>query len=473
MADTDPAAGAAADCPAMGARLAGPAAAGTVPPRPVPGLAAAPGQDPASASPPGRSTPLASASPPGRSTPPASTSAPGSTSPPASPVPPLDAGVSPLETAARAARRRWLRLAAVVLAAGAIAWAVVAGRHTLGQSVAALGQLDFRWFVLAVVCEAISLTAFGLSRRRLLRADGHQADFGSVMAITYAGNALSMSVPFAGAQLAAVFSYRQFRRRGLDPALTGWALGVSAIASSSALALVLVAGALAGGTPLASAAGFAGAAIFVLPAVVVLLALRYPRARSVINQLLAGAVHLARRVVRKPGVDPAALEEFLTRLASIKLGWLSYAEVFGLAVVNWLADCACLACAIRATGSTVPWHGLLLAYGAGAVVGSTGAMPGGFGLVEVTVTAALVATGMSASAALTAVLAYRLVSFWLILFGGGVTLLVLTRIREHRVRHYRRPLPPGAGVTVPPATSSGTPAGPGSARRSRRPAIPG
>ena len=393
---------------------------------------------------------------------------------PAGPVPALHAGVSPLGSAARAARRRWLRLASAVLAAGAITWAVVAGRHTLGESVAALGQLDFRWFVLAVGCEAISLTAFGLSRRRLLRADGHQADFGSVMAITYAGNALSMSVPFAGAQLAAVFSYRQFRRRGLDPALTGWALGVSAIASSTALALVLVAGALAGGTPLASAAGFAGAAIFVLPAVIVLLALRYPRARAVINQLLAGAVHLARRVVRKPGVDPAALEEFLTRLASIKLGWLSYAEVFGLAVVNWLADCACLACAIRATGSPVPWHGLLLAYGAGAVVGSTGAMPGGFGLVEVTVTAALVATGLSASRALTAVLAYRLVSFWLILFGGGVTLLVLTRIREHRVRHYPRPLPPpGAGVTAPPATSSGTPAGPGSARRSRRPATPG
>jgi putative heme transporter len=381
--------------------------------------------------------------------------------------------VSPLESAARAARRRWLRLATVVLAAGAIAWAVVAGRHTLGESLAALGQLDFRWFVLGAGCEAISLTAFGLSRRRLLRADGHQADFGSVMAITYAGNALSMSVPFAGAQLAAVFSYRQFRRRGLDPALTGWALGVSAIASSLALALVLVAGALAGGAPLASAAGFAGAAIFALPAVVVLLALRYPRARAVTNQLLAGTVHLARRVVRKPGIDPAALEEFLTRLASIKLGWLSYAEVFGLAIVNWLADCACLACAIRATGSPVPWHGLLLAYGAGAVVGSTGATPGGFGLVEVTVTAALVATGMSASRALTAVLAYRLVSFWLILLGGGVTLLVLTRIREHRVRHYPRPLPPVRRPTVPPATSSGSPAGQGSARRSPRPGIPG
>ncbi len=76
------------------------------------------------------------------------------------------------------------------------------------------------------------------------------------MAITYAGNALSMSVPFAGAQLAAVFSYQQFRRRGLDPALTGWALGISAIASSSALAIILVAGALAGGAPLATRGRF-------------------------------------------------------------------------------------------------------------------------------------------------------------------------------------------------------------------------
>ena len=166
---------------------------------------------------------------------------------------------------ARAARRR-LRIVVAILAAGAMAWVVVANRHTLGESLGALGNIDFRWFALAIVCEAVSLTAFGLSRRRLLRADGHQAGFASVMAITYAGNALSMAVPFAGAQLAAVFSYQQFRRRGLDPALTGWALGISAIASSSALALILIAGALAGGAPLVTVAGFAGAAVFALPA---------------------------------------------------------------------------------------------------------------------------------------------------------------------------------------------------------------
>jgi uncharacterized protein (TIRG00374 family) len=361
-------------------------------------------------------------------------------------------------------RRRWLRVAVAVLAVGAMAWLIVANRHTLAESLSSLGQLDFRWFALAVLCEGVSLTAFGLSRRRLLRADGHQASFASVMAITYAGNALSMSVPFAGAQLAAVFSYQQFRRRGLDPALTGWALGISAIASSSALAIILIAGALTGGAPLATLAGFAGAAVFALPAVTVLLALRFPRARAVANKVLAYVIRLAGRVFRRPGIDPAALDEFLTRLASISLRWPRYAEVFGLAALNWLADCACLACAIRATGEPIPWRGLVLAYGAGAAAGSTGVTPGGFGLVELALTAALVAAGLTTSRALTAVLAYRLINFWLILLGGGIAMIVLSRARESRIRRYT---PPGQDHPAPDgaargraARNSGSPAGP-------------
>jgi putative heme transporter len=354
------------------------------------------------------------------------------------PPPDTGHGHGPQPTAAgtRPGIRRWVRTVIVVLAVAVLITVIVVDRHTLAQSLSAIGGLDLRWFALAIVCECLSLTAFGLSRRRLLRADGHKAAFGSVMAITYAGNAVSMSIPFAGAQLAAVFSYQQFRRRGLDPALTGWALGVSAIASSSALALVLVVGAFAGGAPLATAIGFLGAAVFALPGITVILALRYPRARVVANRALSWAVHLVRRVFRLPGIDPAALDELLERLATIRLGWLSYAEVFGLAVANWLFDCACLACAIRATGQPVPWHGLLLAYGAGAVAGSTGVTPGGFLIVEAALTAALTAAGMNAGPALGAVLAYRLVNFWMILLGGGIALIVLTRMK--RVREYPR-----------------------------------
>ena len=335
-------------------------------------------------------------------------------------------------------RHKWGRVVVVVLAAALLITVIVVDRHTLAQSLSAIGGLDWRWFALAIVCECISLLAFGFSRRLLLQADGHKARIGSVMAITYAGNALSMSIPFAGAQLAAVFSYRQFRRRGLDPALTGWALGLSAIASSSALALVLVVGAVAGGAPLATAVGFLGAAVFALPAITVFLALRYPKARAGANRLLTWVVRLVERIFRKPLIDPAALDDLIERLGTINLGWPRYAQVFGLAVANWLFDCACLACAIKATGQPVPWHGLLLAYGAGALAGSTGVTPGGFLIVEAALTAALAAAGLNAGPALGAVLVYRLVNFWMILLGGGVVLIFLSRKRDSQIRPYRR-----------------------------------
>jgi putative heme transporter len=355
-------------------------------------------------------------------------------------APPQDSGPGP-EPQGRSKRRRrsqWARALVVLLAVAVLTTVVIVDRHTLAKSLSAIGGLNVLWFVAAIACEAVSLLAFGISRRLLLEADGHHARLGSVMAITYAGNALSMSIPFAGAQLAAVFSYRQFRRRGLDPALTGWALGVSAIASSSALALVLVVGALAGGAPLATAIGFLAAAVFALPAITVILALRYPRARTIANQVLSWVIRLVQRIFHKPLIDPDALDDLLQRLASIRLGWRSYAAVFGLAVANWLFDCGCLACAIKAVGQPVPWHGLLLAYSAGAVAGSTGVTPGGFLIVEAALTAALTAAGLNAGPALGAVLTYRLVNFWMILLGGGIVLIFLTRKRDSKIRPYRR-----------------------------------
>ena len=347
---------------------------------------------------------------------------------------------------AAAVQRRWRgRHAAVaVLAAAGITAGIVLGRHTLAESLHKLAGLDWTWFLAAVACEFVSLAAFGLSRRRLLRADGHPAGFGSVMAITYASNALSMTIPFAGAQLAVIFSYRQFRRRGLGQAITGWALAVSAILSMSALALVLVAGSIASGASVATAVGFAGAAVLILPAVAILLALRNQRLRRLLSVALTRVITAGRRLLhRPPGKAADALEDILDRVASIRMSWPRYAEVFGLALLNWIGDCACLACAIHATGQPVPWNGLLLAYAAGAAAGSTGLTPGGFALVEATLTAALVAAGMNTSAALTSVLAYRLVNFWMILIGGWAAMIVLTRFRSHTATSPDSPAAPG------------------------------
>jgi putative heme transporter len=332
---------------------------------------------------------------------------------------------------ARLRSPRW-RVAACLALAAVLAVIVVVYHRYLAQSFRVLGGLDWKWFALAVAAETASLLAFAFSRRRLLLASGRQPRRRAMIAITYAGNAMSLSLPFAGTGLATVYSYRQFRRRGIDAATTGWTLAVSGIFSTTSLALLLVAGAVAGGRPFAVVAGLAGAAAYLVPGAAVLLALRYDRARKLLSQVLIRAVggvsHLPARLAGRAtwlAGFPARLEGFLDRIASISLPARGYAEVFGLAVVNWLTDCAALGFAVLATDQPVPWHGLLLAYCAGAAVGSTGITPGGFGLVELTLAATLTAGGLAGSGALAAVIAYRLVNFWLVILAGWAVMLLL------------------------------------------------
>jgi putative heme transporter len=124
------------------------------------------------------------------------------------------------------------RSALAALAIVVLVVVIVVERRTLARSLQVLTSLDAGWFALAAVAEVTSLTSFGYSRTILVRVNGAQTGFGTVMMITYAANALSISVPFAGAELAMVFSYRQFRRHGVDAVATtttttGWTLDTS------------------------------------------------------------------------------------------------------------------------------------------------------------------------------------------------------------------------------------------------------
>ncbi|HEY2281870.1 MAG TPA: YbhN family protein [Streptosporangiaceae bacterium] len=330
---------------------------------------------------------------------------------------------------------RWrtvARLAMVAILAGMVA----VYHRDLFRSFGALRHLSGRWFVLAAAAEMASVLSFAFSRRRLLSASGRPPSRWAMVRITYAGSALSMSLPFAGTGLAAVYEFRQFRRRGVDSATAGWALAMSGIFSTSSLAVLLVAGAILGGASMGAVAGFAGAAIYLVPGVVVLLALRYERFRAWLSQLFIQLAQAIQRRPRSPVIRarledfPAKLEGFLDRIASLRLPARGYLTVFGLSTLNWAADCSALALAIQATGLPVPWHALLLAYGAGAAVGSTGLTPGGFGLVEFTVAAALTAGGLPSAGALAAVLAYRLVNFWLVLAIGWLVMLRPGRVRR-------------------------------------------
>ena len=347
-----------------------------------------------------------------------------------------------------------MRIAARLAVVAVIAAIVAVCHRDLFRSLRVLDQLRWTWFVLAAAAETASVLAFAFSRRRLLQASGRPPSRHAMIGISYAASAVSMSLPFAGTGLATIYSYRQFRRHGIDSATTGWTLAVSGIFSTSSLALLLVAGAIAGGGGAVAAIGFAWAVVYLVPGAAVLLAVRYERVRSALSRLMFRAAHGVRRLphreVTRARLDnfPARLEGFLDRIASIRLPARGYAAVFGLALLNWAADCAALALAIVATGQPVPWHALLLAYGAGAAVGSTGLTPGGFGLVELAVAAVLTAGGLSGSGALAAVLAYRIVNFWLVILTGWVIMLLLGDR-------------PGAAAETDGADGRRTPYGPG------------
>ena len=74
----------------------------------------------------------------------------------------------------------------------------------------------------------------------------------------------------------------------------------------------------------------------------------------------------------------------------------------------WVADCGCLAFAFLAVGAPVPWQGLLLAYCAAQLAVNLPITPGGLGVVEGSLTVALVAFGGGRAPVVAAVLLYRL-----------------------------------------------------------------
>jgi uncharacterized protein (TIRG00374 family) len=109
-----------------------------------------------------------------------------------------------------------------------------------------------------------------------------------------------------------------------------------------------------------------------------------------------------------------------------------------LLLVCWAADAGCLALAFYTLGSRPPWSGLLLSYCAAQLAAMIPFTPGGLGVVEGSLTVALVAYGGQAQPALAAVLLYRLISFWGLIPAGAACYAAL-RASETRRRPAMRP----------------------------------
>ena len=124
-----------------------------------------------------------------------------------------------------------LRCGVSVATVAAFVVLVLGKRTALTRSLGRIGHPQWSWIALGVLLEASSMATFAMMQRRLLRVGGKRVGTGSMMATTLAANALSVSVPVAGPELGAGFTFRRFKEQGADTSLAGWALLVGGIAS--------------------------------------------------------------------------------------------------------------------------------------------------------------------------------------------------------------------------------------------------
>ncbi|MHB8330064.1 MAG: lysylphosphatidylglycerol synthase transmembrane domain-containing protein, partial [Acidimicrobiales bacterium] len=306
--------------------------------------------------------------------------------------------------------------------AAAAGWALSGRRGELSGASSYLDHVHWQWLALAATAEVGSIVAFAIIQQRLLAAGGTTTTLGAMLGITVAATAIANSMP-AGPVVSSVFAYHQYRRRGADEALAGWTLAAVFVVASVSLALVAAAGLSVAGAE-GEGLDLVWVTIGVLVAALALGAVFVQRRALVWT--LSGALRVTRRLLRRPRGELATeLDWVMAHVAVVSLSARQVAGVTGWGLANWVLDCGCLALSFMAVGVGVPWKGLLLAYGAGQLAANLPITPGGLGVVEGSLTIALVAYGGAETSTVAAVLLYRILSFWAELPIGWGTWAVL------------------------------------------------
>lgn len=331
---------------------------------------------------------------------------------------------------------RLLNLVVIVGSVAGLAWLVATEHAELGRALAGVGHAKLRAIIFAVICERVSMFAFARVQVRLLRAGGQRLTRYEAIGIVFAGNALSVTVPIAGPGLAVAFTYRELDRRQIKHHAAAFALAVSGVLSTVSLALIVAAGLLVSGNAVAAALGLVPTILVVGGIAAVLLGLRVPAWRRRLERIAAGGVRVSRRLRRKSGEPPeTVVAGALRQLAGLHLRRRDWVMAVVLTFLNWLGDAACLTLSMRAAGLHVPFRDLLLIWSAGQAAGGISFTPGGVGIVEAALIAAMVGVGEPAAGAAVAVMIYRLISLWLVLVVGWIFFIVIrTRSRARRAR---------------------------------------
>lgn len=282
------------------------------------------------------------------------------------------------------------------------------------------------WFVVMFGVEIASFICIWGLQRIALRTSSW---FG-VATAQLAGNAVSRVVP-GGAAAGGAVQFGMLVQDGVEAAQVGAGLTVASLISTATLLTLplLSVPAVLLGRPVPSGlaqAAWLGGVVFVVAFGLGWMLLVNDHAILAVGRTIEWITnHTVRRHgTPKSGTPERLLSERNKVSEDLQEQWWK-ALLFALG--NWLFDYLALLAALTAVGSHPRPTLVLLAYVASMILGMIPITPGGLGFVEAGLTALLALAGVHAADAVTATLAYRLVSYWLPLPTGGVAALLHAR----------------------------------------------
>jgi glycosyltransferase 2 family protein len=295
----------------------------------------------------------------------------------------------------------------LTIVAGAAAVYLLAGELARASLGSTLREASWQWGIVALALSAstyvgatISLSGFVANRLSFFRT----------LLVQVAGSFITLVTPAAVG--GAALNIRYLQRRKIPAAVAAASVGVAqVVAFVLHIVLIVIFAAIAG----SSAKDHIQPprwAWFVLAGLLVL-------------ALAVLAIPAGRRVLRAR-VSPT-LGQVLPRLLEVAQQPRKLALGIGGALLLSLSYILCLATCVAAFGRSVPLASIAVVYLTGSAIGSILPTPGGLGGVEAALTAGLTAAGLPGAVAVSAVLLFRLLTFWLPVPFGWVSMSYLER----------------------------------------------
>ncbi len=326
-------------------------------------------------------------------------------------------------------RRRWLAWIAAISIVAMLAVEIVLVAPYVKHAWHLIIHPSWGFLVLALAAQAASMGVFARLQRRMLPGDV-KIKLGQMMAVTYAANAMSVTLP-GGPVMSSTYTFRKLRAWGVNGPVASVGLVSSGVLSSLTLAVIIVLGATFARSGTGDAIEVAAETVLAVAALFLARALL--RRPDMMLRMGRRTMRLVNRTRHRPAeAGTQRMREIVTQLSLIKASRRDWLIGLLYATLNWGYDLLCLVFACHAVGASGPGFELaLVVYAAGKAAANVPLLPGGLGVVDAALVLTLTRGGFTADTATAGVIVYRLISLGLVALVGWVFWLVGNRL-DHR-----------------------------------------